>query len=247
VGYGVTGHNLAHVLRATRIPYCVVEMNPTFVRKARRDGAPTIVGDATRMSILQHAGIGKAHALVLAINDPRAVERIIAQVSALYPRLFTLVRVRFVQNIEPLYAKGAKLVIPEDFETSIEIAAHLLKEFRVPGNIINAQLASLRAGGYGLMRGKPADRVMTLDLIKILEQAITETFYLSEGSSACGQTLQELDLRAQTGCSVIAVVRQGKPNTNPGADFQLAAGDVLVLVGAHEQLDSARLLLGKED
>ncbi len=42
---------------------------------------------------------------------------------------------------------------------------------------------------------------------------------------------------------IIAVVRNGKPTANPPADFEMAAGDVLVLVGSHKQLDVAESLL----
>jgi K+/H+ antiporter YhaU regulatory subunit KhtT len=39
--------------------------------------------------------------------------------------------------------------------------------------------------------------------------------------------------------TIIAVVRGGKPNTNPAAAFELSLGDVLVLVGSHAELDAA--------
>jgi K+/H+ antiporter YhaU regulatory subunit KhtT len=52
-----------------------------------------------------------------------------------------------------------------------------------------------------------------------------------------------LNLRRETGATIIAVVRERIPDTNPGADFELKASDVLVLVGAHEQLRDARNLL----
>jgi hypothetical protein len=41
----------------------------------------------------------------------------------------------------------------------------------------------------------------------------------------------------------VQVTRAGKPVPNPAPDFQLASGDVLVLVGTHKQLDSARAAL----
>lgn len=247
VGYGVTGANLAKVLKATRVPFRIIEMSPARARQAQADGHEVILGDAARMAILSHAGIHEARALVVAINEPRAAEHIVAQASALYPNLFILVRVRFVSNLEHLYRRGAKLVVPEEFETSIEIAAHVLKEFRIPANVIEAQVTSLRAGGYGLLRGKPADRAMATELMRVFEQTITETFYLTEESRVCGQTIAESGLRAQTGASIIAIVRGGRATPTPPPDHVLEPGDVLILVGAHAQLDTARLYLQGHD
>lgn len=247
VGYGVTGENLAKVLLATRIPFKVVEMSPVLTRRAQHDGHEVIVGDATRMSILEHAKLDEARALVVAINDPRAAESIVAQVSERYPDLFILVRVRFVSNLERLYALGAKLVIPEEFETSIEIAAHVLKEFRMPGNVIDAQVTSLRAAGYGVLRGKAADRAMAAELLRIFQETLTETFYIAEDSPACGKDIAGLNLRQQSGSTIVAIVRGGKPLASPPPDFVLKQGDVMVLVGAHIQLDRARTLLQGRD
>jgi K+/H+ antiporter YhaU regulatory subunit KhtT len=55
--------------------------------------------------------------------------------------------------------------------------------------------------------------------------------------------LAQLDLRARTGCTVIAAVRAGRPTTNPPADYLLQTNDVLVLVGAHRQIEAAKALL----
>lgn len=240
IGYGFTGSNLVRMLQGAHIPHCVVEMNTGIARGAKNDGASVVMGDATRISILEHAGIDTARALVVAVNDHQAAQRIVGQVSARRPDLYILARTNFVRDIERLYQLGAKLVIPQDFETSVEVAAHVLRQFGVPDNIVEAQIASVRAGGYGMLRGKPTDRASTLELVKILERTATQTFYLADDSVASGKSIAEVNLRAVTGCMIIAVVRSGKPTTNPSPDFQLQPNDVLVLVGAHQQIEAAK-------
>ena len=243
IGYGPTGVNLARMLKATHVPHCVVEMNRANVAAARRADIHVVVGDATRMSILKHAGIDNARVLVVAVNDKHATERIVAQVAARRPELYILARSDFVNEIDRLRQLGAKLVIPQDFETSIEIGAHVLRQFGIPDNIVEAQIASVRAGGYAMLRGKATDRAATAELIKILQRTATQTFYIGKDSAACGKTIAETDLRARTGCMIIAVVRAQKPTTNPSPDFRLAANDVLVLVGAHQQIEAAKKIL----
>ncbi len=245
VGYGINGQNLARVLRAVRIPYAVVEMQPTTARKARMDaeGVPVFVGDAARMTILEEAGLHAARVLVVAIADQDATRRIVAQAHRARPELYILARTRFITELQPLYRVGARFVIPEEFETSIEIFAHVLKEFGVPDNVIDQQVKMIRAGQYGMLRGRLADRTMQNEWLTLLEAAVTQTYLVQEGSLGCGKTFRELDLRARTGVTVVAVTRAGKPVPNPDPDFKLAAGDVLVLVGAHKPLDEARALL----
>lgn len=247
IGYGVNGRNLTRVLRSTHIPHCVVEMNPSRARAAVNDGAHVIIGDATRMAILRHAGLARARALVVATPDEHAAQRIVAQVRAEDRELYIAVRAYAPRELEALFDMGANSVVSADFEASVEIFSHVLHQFSVPDNVINAQIASVRAGGYGVLRGLSSGRPESVqELVKILRMTATQTLYLSEGMSACGKSLSELDLRARTGVTVIAVVRHDKPATNPPADFRLEAGDVLILLGAHAQLSAAQQMLKHE-
>jgi monovalent cation:H+ antiporter-2, CPA2 family len=66
---------------------------------------------------------------------------------------------------------------------------------------------------------------------------------LDQGSPAVGRTLTQLNLRAITGATVLAIVRQGQ-GLVPTPDDALEVGDVLALAGTHEALDSARQILG---
>ncbi|GMV92061.1 MAG: hypothetical protein AMXMBFR82_18390 [Candidatus Hydrogenedentota bacterium] len=247
VGYGINGQNLARVLRSTHIHHTVIEMNPQLVAAAQETGAEVIVGDAERKSILEHAGIAHAHTLVVAINDPGSTQRIVSVARNLRADLFILARTRFVSELDALYQLGADRVIPEDFETSIEIAAHVLKEMDIPDNIVEAQIAAVRAGRYGMLRGKPTDRAAHEELMQVLQATVTRTHYVTADSHAVGKTIAELNLRAVTGASIIAAVRNGTPLTNPAPDYVMQAGDVLVLVGAHVQLEGAKSLLQERE
>lgn len=243
VGYGINGRNLATVLRAVRIPHHVIEMNRSSAQRARKDGVPVVVGDATRLAILRSVGLHAARALVVAIADPWATRRIVANAHQVRPDLYILARTRFVAELEPLYREGAAQVIPEEFETSIEMFAHVLKEFAIPDNVIEQQVALIRAGHYGMLRGRTGHRTVHTEWLRLLEVAVTQTHLLLEGSPAAGRTIREFDLRAKTGATIVAITREGRPIANPDPNVQLLAGDVLVLVGTHHQLDRTRALL----
>lgn len=244
VGYGVNGENLIRVLKAAHIQHCLIEMNQGLGQQAQADGTPVVVGDATRRSILDHAGLSRARALVVGVNDSVATRRIVAQARAARPDIHIIARTYFAHQFEELIQAGANIVVPADFEASVRIFSHVLEEFDVPRNILAAQIAAVRAGGYGVLRGKSSSSPEALDdLLKVLQLTATQTFFLPERSPVCGQSIRDIDLRRVTGASIIAVVRDRVPETNPGPDFVLNSGDVLVLVGAHEQLANARDLL----
>ncbi|MBI5864909.1 MAG: cation:proton antiporter [Planctomycetes bacterium] len=246
VGYGLNGHNLVSVLRATGIRHVVVEMNPKLAAEARAAGATVLIGDAARQTILEHAGLARARAVAILINDLQATRRIIAQIRARRSDLHLLVRTRFVHELDELYKLGASQVIPEEFETSIEIFAHLLREFSVPSNVIEQQIALVRVGRYGMLRGRPTDRMARQEWARLLETAVTQTYLLDESSPFVGRAIRDTELRARTGVTIIAVTRGGKPIGTPGPEFVLDVGDVLVLVGGHQQLDAARKLLAAQ-
>ena len=245
IGYGMNGSNLVQVLKATKLKCCVIEMNPALARQAMEQEVPVIVGDASRAAILHHAGMDKARAIVVAINDTEATRRIVGQIRAHDPDIYLIVRTEFATEIDLLCELGATEVVPADFEVSIKMFAHVLTEFHLPDNVIQAQIAAVRASDYGVLRGLPleerADHMQ--ELLAVFRQTGTQTFYINEDSPVCGQTLAQLNLRVHTGANIIAVVREGKPTPMPGGDFEINFGDVLVMIGAHKALDKAQGLL----
>jgi monovalent cation:H+ antiporter-2, CPA2 family len=62
-------------------------------------------------------------------------------------------------------------------------------------------------------------------------------------SPAVGRSLAELDLRARTGATVLAITRSGAGTAYPTADQVIHAGDVLALAGSDEAVAAAEALL----
>jgi CPA2 family monovalent cation:H+ antiporter-2 len=243
VGYGTHGTNLAQVLRDLDLPYAVIEYDDALATEARRDASHVVVGDATRLSILQRAGLERARALAVTLSDVQAAVRTVAQARNSCPDLFILARVAFLDRLDDLKEAGADLVVPEDYEASIEIIAHAFKHLGVSDHVIEAQVGALRAGRYAMLRGRATDRAAMAEFLRALELSVIETYFLGEGSPVCGRSLADSRLRAATGVTVLAVVRQGEAAPNPTPDYTLLAGDTLVLLGAHAQLARARALL----
>jgi CPA2 family monovalent cation:H+ antiporter-2 len=245
-GYGLNGRNLARTLRATRIPYTVLEVNADTIRKARDEGEPIIYGDITREDVLVRAGADCARVIVFAISDFSATRMAIRFVRSINPSIFILVRTRYSTEVDELLKLGADQVIAEEFETSIEIFSRVLHEYHVPGNIIANQINLVRFDGYKMLRGVSLDQEKIGRLAALFAAATVDNVQIQPGSASIGKTLRELDLRRSTGATVIAIVRSGEAVTNPGPGFTLEVDDILVLLGAHKELDAAVDLLTKE-
>ena len=242
VGFGVNGRNLARVLRAAHIPYRVLELDGEAVRRGLAEKEPILYGDATRREILEHAGIAEADVVVFAISDLEAVRRAIRLARELNPKVRIIVRTRLVNEIEELHRQGADEVIAEEFETSIEIFTRVLEHYHIPRNIIRAETRALRGGGFEMMRSRSMTQLPE-SFVDLLAAGTTEVFRLEEESPAVGATIHTLDLRRRTGVTIIGVVRGGESHPNPHPDLRLEAGDHLVLVGSHAEMEQAFELL----
>ena len=243
VGYGLNGQNLARVLKEVGIPYRVLEMDPDLVRSAKAGGEPISFGDGTRPELLQQVGIEKARVLVVAISDPAATARLVSQARRLRTDLYIIVRTRYVAEIDHLYRLGANQVIPEEFETSVEIFARVLQEYHIPRNVISLQVDLIRKEHYGTLRGIQLQGKQLDALSQFLVGTTSDIFSIIEKSPAVGKSLEEINLPSRSGVSVIAVVRDGKSYPNVDNDFKLAVGDMLVLLGGHKALDDAAQIL----
>jgi len=241
-GYGLNGRNLAAALRSIRAPYLIVELNAQTVRQARARGEPAFYGDATREEILRGLGAERARMLVVAISDPAATRRMVRVARALNSRIHIIARTRYVVEMPELTRLGADVVIPEEFETSIEIFARVLAHYGVPHGDIERLVGEIRGSHYEVLRSDAAGR-LSLDAVAGVPQMAIERMRLPPHSPLAGKRLAATGLRSQTGALVLSVVRGDNEIATPGPQFRLVAGDVLVVVGQPHQLHAAAQLM----
>jgi len=181
--------------------------------------------------------------MVVAISDAAATQRTVQLARALSPSLPILVRTQYVLEIDELYRLGADEVVPEEFEASVELCSRTLRRVGIPGNLINRELRTIREERYGMFREEQPRPSHVEDLPEGLLRANVETHTLLAGAWAIGRSLRDLDLRAVTGASVVALVQDGRTESSPDPDRILSEMDTVVLMGGHEQLAVACHLL----
>lgn len=239
IGFGLNGQNLAKVLKRTNIPYVVLEMNSDTVRKMKKRGEPIYYGDGTSKEILHILNISKARLLVIAISDPISTRSIVAIARKENPDIYIIVRTRYLAEVDDLKNLGANEVIPEEFETSVEIFSRVLHHYHIPRNIITEYIEDIRKDNYMVLRTVRLPRKHFEDRYELLKELDTESYMLKGTSRANGYSIKELRFRTETGVTIIAIQRGEKIFQNPSPDFVLKTGDILLLVGKKEDINRA--------
>ncbi len=239
IGYGMNGRNVSRAASVAGIPHVAVDMNPALVTAERARGLPVHYGDATREALLEHLGVTRARAVVIALSDAAATRQVTSLVRALNPTCSIVARTRYVREVEALRALGADTVVPEELETSVEIVSRVLTGYLVPRAEIDAFVSEIRAGNYEMWRSQATTSPSLQDLKQTLTDVEISTLRVETGSKLVGQRLDESDLRRVYGVTVVAIRRGEEMVPNPRGDERVMEGDLLVVLGLGEEIAAA--------
>lgn len=239
VGFGLNGRNLARVLNETGIKYAVIELNPQTVKNESAKGEIIIFGDCSKEEILNRANVKKANIIVFAISDPQTTRRSLVLAKQLNSHIYVIARTRYTSEIQNLISLGADEVIPEEFETSLQIFSKVLRRFHIPLNVIMKQVSILRGESYSMMVKEETSTHSLINLNEILAAGLTDTFFVDDNNIFIRKSLSEINLRAKTDATIITIVRNGKTITNPSGSEILNLHDTLVITGTHQAVDDA--------
>jgi CPA2 family monovalent cation:H+ antiporter-2 len=239
IGFGLNGRNLVKVLREAEIPYIVLEMNSDTVREMKKKGEPIHYGDGASKEILHKMGIERARLLVIAISDPISSRRIVSIARQSNPDVYIIVRTRYLIEVDELRSLGADEVIPEEFETSIEIFSRVLHRYSFPRNAILDMVEKVRSNSYTALRSVELPRRHLFEKYEWLPEIEIDGYLIPEGSQLIEKTIKELQIRKKTGVTIIAVRRGREVHANPEPDFMFRKGDILLFTGARENMNQA--------
>ncbi len=237
IGFGIGGKLMAQGARACGIPYIISEMNPDTVARYR-DSEPIRHGDASFPLVLEHLGASTARALTILISDPAGGRGIIANARAMNPSLRIIVRTRYLGNLQHYRDLGADEVIPEEFETSLEIFARVLNHYLVPRQIIDEHIDAIRRENYGMERRLG----MGGNIMQSLPDLQLAAFHVEEGSPAAGKSIGEIQMRKEHGVTAAGVRHDDTIDSSPSAQTLLLPGDVVYLLATQEKLTAAAWL-----
>ena len=111
-----------------------------------------------------------------------------------------------------------------------------------------AEVIALALTQHDRAEGTPEELVKTMEHVAAMLPGLgdPEPVRLSADDPCIGCSLRELDLRGNTGATVLAILRRHGDHHEsiaPSGGERLQAGDVLALAGTHEAIDAARAAL----
>jgi CPA2 family monovalent cation:H+ antiporter-2 len=125
-GFGRVGQMVADMLSEHKHPYLAVENDIDAVLAAREAGYNVLFGDVARRELIEKLDVGQAKALVLTMDDPVLIVRLVKRLRAEHPDLTIVARARDTDHAARLYRAGATDAVPEALEASLQLSEAVL-------------------------------------------------------------------------------------------------------------------------
>jgi monovalent cation:proton antiporter-2 (CPA2) family protein len=131
-GYGRVGQALGEVLQKQEVPHAAIDAHADSVGRLRKLGWPVHFGDARRKEVLERVGAGRAAAIVVTMDAPEAVERLVRVVRETWPDVPVFARARDPQQARRFHDAGATYAMPDTVEASLQLGEALLNSLGFP-------------------------------------------------------------------------------------------------------------------
>jgi CPA2 family monovalent cation:H+ antiporter-2 len=243
VGYGRVGQHIVNVLERLGVPRLVIEIDSGRAAEFNARGIPTLFGDAANSDVLIHAGLERARALVVTLPDETATEMVVAAARKIAPNLPIIARAATTKGVGRLLNLGAHDVIHPELEGGLEVMRHTLLCLGYPATQVQGYTDAVRRDEYDTTVSSDAEHQALDQMVRAARGIEIAWRLVREQSPIVGQTLAEANIRARTGASVIALIRNQQLIANPKSSTVFQAGDLLGLIGDREQIAAAEQLL----
>ena len=247
VGYGRVGRHIVNLLGQMSIPHLVIDSDAERIDEINQRKIPSLYGDASNSEVLTHAGLEHARALVVAGPDEAASELVVAAARDISATLPIIARATTEEGIKHLAELGAQDVIHPELEGGLEIVRHTLLKLDFPLQEIIRYMDAVRNDHYDMQVNTEEEHRFLHELINAMANIEVIWLRLPTGNPLVGQTLAEANLRARTGASVVAIIRNKQAMANPKSHTVFEAEDRIGFIGDKEQIEAAERLLSKAE
>lgn len=127
-GFGRFGQIFARVLRLQKIPFTAIDRDPNQIELVRRFGNKVYYGDASRLDILEAAGVAKAKYFILAIDDVEDSIKTAKTIKEHFPHVKIFARSRNRGHSFDMMDMGVHKIKRETFDSSLNFTRDLLLE-----------------------------------------------------------------------------------------------------------------------
>ena len=148
LGFGRVGQTVARMLADLHVPHLALDMDPQRVANARRKGSMVFYGNADHWTVMTRAGIERARAVVVTIDQTNRSQKIVSLIRSHLPDLLVLVRAHDNKHARVLEQAGASRAVPEALEASLQLGRAVLTSVGMPIDDIRQQIDRIRREHY---------------------------------------------------------------------------------------------------
>lgn len=127
-GFGRFGQIFARILRTQNIPFTAIDRDPNQIDLVRKFGNKVYYGDASRLDIMEAAGVAKAKYFVLALDDVSDSVKAAQTIKEHFPHIKIYARSRNRGHSFDLMDLGVTHIKREMFDSSLNFTSDLLKD-----------------------------------------------------------------------------------------------------------------------
>lgn len=212
-GAGSTGIHVVREMDQVGQKVVIIDINEEVVESIRKEFKNILIlkGDATIEKMLDQANLKTAKGLVVALSNDKDNLFVTLTARLNNPKLLIVSRSIDLNMHDKLIMAGANYVVSPNFIGGMRMASEILRP-----NVVSFLDKMLRG----------ADKS-----IRINESIIPSNFKYA------GKTLEELKLYEHCGVNILGIKNEKSPgyHYNPGPQFLLNEGDVLLFIGAPNQ------------
>ena len=220
IGYGRVGQLAAKELLENKEEFVVIDDD--FQEHDIIESKHVLLkvkGDATNDEVLLKAGLKRARGMIVTTANPATTVFVVLSAKVFNPGIFIVARADDHGDTEKLIRAGADRVV-----NPYAIGGQRLANLMINPNIIEFFETSFGA----------KDEKLTVENIALPHDCIW-----------FNKSLKDLQVRQSTGATVLAVIRDGNPISNPDGDFILKNDDKLIAFGTRAQLKILENLTSK--
>ncbi|AIL66106.1 Glutathione-regulated potassium-efflux system protein KefC [Rickettsiales bacterium Ac37b] len=152
IGFGRVGKMVARLLEAENVNYVAIDVDTQNVEEGCAEGFPLYAGNGAHLETLKALGIERARSVIITVDNEVTLQKTAKIISKNFPDLPVVVRSKDLSNSAQLYQAGAKIIVPETYETGLQLGGAVLKSVGISESEVSRIKNQFRAGNYILAK-----------------------------------------------------------------------------------------------
>ncbi|MEP2281116.1 monovalent cation:proton antiporter-2 (CPA2) family protein [Maribacter sp.] len=215
VGFGHFGSTVGRFLRSHGIEATILDQDSNRVDVLRKMGFEVYYGDASRIDLLESAGIAQAKILICAIDNPSITKEITKMVKEKYPHVELMIRAQNRNDAYELLNMGMENIYRESLDTSLLLAKDVLSKLGFRKYTLNRQVQNFIKYDETSLRRLAAEPKGNEDYIFKVRKELEEQERLLEEDFKRGIVEYDNHWNSE---SIRKVLENQQNNTTPQAD-----------------------------